>query len=129
MRSSMLMIILFLAVNLSAQDVNTQLKEADNLEKQLKEEDALAKYKQIAAAYPNNLTAFVKCAELSCRSGARQKDKNSKLTLYNEAEGYADKAFTLDSNNADANYAKALVAARMAEAETEKSRAKRQDHR
>jgi hypothetical protein len=115
----MLIAFLFFAASISAQDVNTQLKEADNLEKQLKEGDALKKYKQIAATYPDNITAFVKCAELSCSSGARQKDKNAKLTLYNEAEGCADKALSLDSNSADAYYVKALVAAKMVEAETE----------
>ncbi len=116
MRSFMLIAVLFFALSISAQDVNTQLKEADNLERQLKEENALAEYKKIAAAYPDNLTAFVKCAELICRSGSSQKDKIAKLVLYNEADSYANKALSLDSNSADANYVKALAVGKMVEA-------------
>lgn len=117
----LLMSVLFLLINLVvySQDVNTQLKQAENFEKQQKEDDALAKYKEIAAANPGDMTAIVKCAELSCSIGGRQKDKNAKDSYYTQAATFADEALALDSNSADANYAKALVADKMAEIESE----------
>lgn len=119
MRILLSILFLFPGLFTYSQDVSTQLKQADNLEKQQKEEDALAKYKEIAAAAPNNIFATVKCAELSCSIGGRQKDKNAKESYYVQALAYADKAIVLDSNSADANYTKALVAGKMTEVESE----------
>lgn len=116
-----LMSVFFLLASVFAfsQDVTTQLKQADNLEKQFKEDDALSKYKEILSADPGNIIALVKCAELSCSIGGRQKDKNAKASYYTQAATYADKALAVDSNNADANYVKALVAGKMTEIESE----------
>jgi hypothetical protein len=106
-----------------AQDINLLLKEASNLEKQLKEPEALEKYKQIATADTTNIAVLVKCAELNCSIGARQTDKNAKANYYKDAQTCAKKAFGADANNADANYAMALAAARMTEVEPEKKQA------
>jgi hypothetical protein len=115
-----LVLLLFANVIVKAQDVNIVLKDASNLEKQLKEPEALEKYKQAASMDPNNISALIKCTELSCSIGARQTDKNAKANFYNDAKTYAQKAFALDSNNADANYAKAVAAGKMTEIETDK---------
>ena len=104
----------------NAQDVNILLKEASNFEKQLKEPEALEKYKQVIAIDPKNILGLVKCTELNCSIGARQTDKNTKINFYNEAQTCAQKALAADSNSADANYAMALVAGKMAETEQEK---------
>lgn len=98
-----------------AQDVNTMLKEASNLEKQFKEADALQKYMQVADADPKNITALVKCTELNCSIGAKQKDIPAKSPYYNAALVYAQKAYAADSNNFASNYAMALVAGKMTE--------------
>ena len=55
-----------------AQDVNVLLKEADNFERQVKEPEALDKYKQVLAVEPANLKALVKAAELHASIGGRQ---------------------------------------------------------
>jgi tetratricopeptide (TPR) repeat protein len=112
--------LLFTGVFANAQDVNVVLKEASNLEKQLKEPEALEKYKQAAALDPKNISTLVKCTELNCSIGARQTDVASKTTYYNTAKSYATNALALDSNNSDANYAMALVAAKMTEIAPEK---------
>jgi len=103
-----------------AQDVNILLKEADNLEKQLKEVAALAKYNQAALIDPVNVTALVKCAELNASIGGRQTDKNSRNLNYLSCADYAKKAIAADSTSADANYIMALASSKMTEVETDK---------
>jgi hypothetical protein len=115
--------LLLISVNALAQDINLLLKEASNLEKQLKEPEALEKYKQIALVDTTNIAVLVKCTELNCNIGARQTDKNAKANYYKEAESYAQKALTADANNADANYAMAVAAGKMTEIEPEKKKA------
>lgn len=102
------------------QDVNLLMKEASNLEKQMKEPEALEKYKQVAAMDTTNVAALVKCTELSCSIGARLPDKNVKTVYYNSAKIFAAKAVGLNPNNAEANYAMSLVTAKLTETETEK---------
>lgn len=105
-----------------AQDINLLQKEAINLEKQLNEKEALDKYKQIATMSPGNIPVLVKCTELHCSIGARQPDKNNKATYYKAGNAYAQKAIAIDSNNAEANYAMALVAGKLTEVEEEKKK-------
>jgi hypothetical protein len=102
-----------------AQDINVQLKEASNLEHQLKDIDALAKYKEILAASPNNVSVLVKCTEINCNIGDRQLNKNDRHTNYTDAFNYAQQAINADSSSADANYAVALAIGKLAELETE----------
>jgi len=103
-----------------AQDVNLLLKEASNFEKQLKEIEALEKYREIAAIDTGNIFVLVKCTELNCSIGGRQTDKNSKVKNYTDAKAYAQKASGIDPANADANYAMALSIGKMSEIETDK---------
>src|ERR1041384_2254287 len=120
MKSITTILLFFTTTLVHAQDVNVLLKEASNIEKQLKEPEALEKYKQIAAADTNNISVLVKCTELECSIGARQTDKSAKANYYNEAKTYAQKALAADVNNADANYAMAVAAGKMTEIEPEK---------
>ncbi len=106
----------------NAQDINAVLKDADNLEKQLKESAALDKYKQAALMDPNNIAAVIKCAELNASIGGRLADKNSKNYAYLACRDYAQKAYLLDSNNASANYVMSLAASKMQEVETDKKK-------
>lgn len=102
-------------ISVHAQDVSMLLKEASNFEKQLNEPEALKKYTAAANLDKHNITAFVKCTEINCAIGARQKDKTSKANYYNFARTYATQALTADSMSADANYAMALTAAKLTE--------------
>lgn len=110
---------LLLAAAAFAQDINVQLKEAVNFERQLKETEALNKYKEILTAAPANIGVLVKCVELSCSIGDRQQVKNDKHTNYTDALNYAQQAIAADSNSADANYAMSLVADKLITIETE----------
>jgi tetratricopeptide (TPR) repeat protein len=102
-----------------AQDNGTLLQEAQNLERQLKEGEALEKYKAIATADTTHMVALLKTAELSCAVGARVTDKNARKPYYDQAAGFAGKALAAQPNNAQANYVMALVSAKMTEVEQE----------
>jgi hypothetical protein len=110
---------LFVGISSYAQDAAVLLKEAQNLERTQKEDQALDKYKQVLTVDQANLQALVRSAELSCAIGARQADKKAKQGYYNSAKSYADAALSLDSNSADANYVRAVVAGKLTEVESE----------
>ena len=116
------LLILFCAVcmfSVNAQEINILLKEADNLEKQLKEPEALEKYKQVLLQNPTHLKSLVKLAELNVALGNRQADKNSKRLYYETALSFANRAYQADSNQADAAYAMSMVAGKMTDVESE----------
>jgi len=101
-----------------AQDASVTLKEAANLERQLKDADALAKYKEVLAIAPSNMVALVKCTEINSNIGDRV-GKNDKRKFYDEALNYAQQAWMADSNSADASYTMALANSKLLEIETE----------
>jgi tetratricopeptide (TPR) repeat protein len=105
-----------------AQDVNVTLKEAVNLERQLKDGEAVEKYQQVAAADPKNIPVLVKCAEIYCNTGSRQLKRADKENNYLSAQQFAAQALSIDSNSADANYAMALVLDKSIELETKNER-------
>ncbi|RXK86113.1 hypothetical protein [Filimonas effusa] len=104
---------------LKAQDKNTLLQEAQNLERQFKDGEALEKYKTLANADTTNIPVLLKAAELSCAVGGRIADKNARKPYYDQAAGFAAKAIAAAPQNPQANYVMALVAGRMTEVETE----------
>ena len=102
-----------------AQDVNVLLKEADNFERQVKEPEALEKYKQVLSVEPANLKALVKASELHASIGGRQNDKNTKRLYMETSMVLAKKAFEANPKNADANYVMAMASGKMTDIETE----------
>src|SRR4051794_40680165 len=111
----LLLFVTLLSIHVFAQ--NDILKEAQNLELKFDEPVALEKYKLLTEQDPTNITALVKCAELNCSIGERQKDKKIKTTYFETASGFAQKAYETNSQNADACYAVTLAAGRMTEVE------------
>jgi tetratricopeptide (TPR) repeat protein len=103
----------------SAQDVAVLLKEADNFERQIKEPEALEKYKLVVELDPSNLKALVKASELNASIGGRQLDKNSKRLYFETSYAFAKKAYDTDSKNADANYVMGMASGKMTDVETE----------
>jgi hypothetical protein len=104
-----------------AQDSNLLLKEADNLERQQKEAEALEKYKLVLLNAPDNIKALVKAAEMNVSLGNRlsDKDKNTKRLYYETALSFANRAYQTDSSKADAAYAMAMASGKMTDVETE----------
>lgn len=107
------------ALTAQSQDITVLLKEADNLEKQQKEPDALTKYKQLLELAPANMRGLVKAAELNVSLSNRQTDKNSRRLYIETAYSFAKRAIVADSNQADANYAMAMAAGKLTDIETE----------
>jgi tetratricopeptide (TPR) repeat protein len=105
--------------HVSGQDVNVLLKEAQNFDKVLKEDYAFDKYKQVLTIDEKNMQALLRSAEISAAAGTRQEDKKIKKGFYETSKNFAGKALATDSNNADANYVRALAANKLAEVETE----------
>ncbi len=106
-----------------AQDVATPLKEADNLEKGFNEPEALEKFKAVLVTDAVNMKALTKAAELSCNAGARAESKVEKRLQYESALSFANRAFAIDSNNADANLALSIVNTKLADIETDAKKA------
>ena len=106
-------ILLFQKIN--AQNNAGILRDAKSFEQKFDEPSALEKYKMLATADSSDIFVLVKCAELNCSIGDRQKDKKIKTAYFDSAFVYAAKAYRADKLNADACYAMALVAAKKTE--------------
>ncbi len=102
----------------TAQDAETLMKEGLKLEQQLKDTLAIGKYAKAFQANPKNIKAAIKCAEINCSIGTREKNAAAKLKYYSDAKTFAGAALQLDSNNADANYMNAVVYGKLTEVET-----------
>lgn len=103
----------------AAQDVAITIKEAENLERSLKEPEALDKYKLALANDAKNIKALVKATELSLNIGGRSEEKNDKRLQFESAMVFAKRAFQADSNNTDACYAMGIASAKLIETESD----------
>lgn len=102
-----------------SQDITILAKEAENWERQLKEPEALAKYKQILLQEPSHIKYLVKVTELEIAIGSREKDANNKRLFFESALAYAERALKADSNSADAHYAMATASGKMTDLDIE----------
>jgi len=116
----LLFVLFFFITKIFSQDVSTLLRVAKNLEFKFDETGAIAKYQEVVGKDPSNMLAMVKCTELNCSIGNREKDKNTKKSYYQSALIFAQNAYAKDSSNSDACYARALVAKRMSEIDDNK---------
>lgn len=107
-----------------AQDVDALMKEAEKFERDLKETEALSKYKDILSAQPENTKALWKAAELTGRIGNRVKDEKQRATQFEVAKTYALSALKASHEDADVNYAVAITAMRFASITGGKERAR-----
>lgn len=116
MAQKLLAAVLFLLIGgaLHAQSVDEMVDQAKQLEKQMKEADALARYKEILKVQPDQLAALVEASELSSREGNRRKEKEEKARYFGEAKSYAEEALKLAPNDPGANYAMSVAMGRMA---------------
>ena len=107
------------AVTNFGQDIPTLLKEADQLEKQLKEPEAIEKYKLILVQNPGQIKSLVKLSELEVMLGNIQTEKTTKRLYYESALAFAKRAFQADSNSAEVNYVLAMASGKMTDVEGE----------
>lgn len=97
------------------QDVSLLLKEAQQYETSLKDNEALKKYIQVLSIQPNNINALCKASELSNVIGRRQSTREKQRDYYNSALEYARRAIKLNPKHAEANFAMALSMGRLAQ--------------
>ena len=99
----------FFVQSLLAQDVDVLLKQAQNFDKEVKEPEAIEKYKEVLAVAPSNFKALYRLTELNAAIGSRQLKNPDKAAYFDLAQGYASQALATDSTNADAYYLMSLV--------------------
>jgi tetratricopeptide (TPR) repeat protein len=105
---------LLLAFTSFSQTTDMLIKQADLLEKQMKETEAYAKFKDVLKQHPNHLYALVKCSELASRIGRIQSNAGRQLDFYNAAKIYAERAIKVNPNDSDANMVMSLAYGRLA---------------
>ncbi|WP_407521688.1 hypothetical protein PDL71_12905 [Lacibacter sp. MH-610] len=110
--------VLFLCITVSiqsiAQPVEELVKQADALEKEMKEPEAYAKFKEIVRQHPQHLYALNKCSELASRIGRMQNTKEKQADFYRAAKIYAERALKVNPKDSDANMVMSLAYGRMA---------------
>jgi len=106
--------LLFICAVSAAQDAETLIKEADQLEASLKETAAYDKFKQVLKVSPRNYYALWKCSELCSRIGRRQPTREKQLDFYNAGKIYAEAAIKADPKKADGYYALSVAMGRLA---------------
>jgi tetratricopeptide (TPR) repeat protein len=97
-----------------AQDVAYLVSQGKDLEKQMKDQEALLKYLEALKLAPNDVPALCAAADMYCILGNRQNDKKKKVEYYTAARTYAGNALKQSPSNADANYSMAVAMGRMA---------------
>lgn len=95
-----------------AQDVNYLLNEGAQLEKEMKDAEALKKYQEALQLSPTDIKALSKSSELNAMLGNRQTDKKTRQEYFNAAITYAQTALKVNEADADANFVMALALAR-----------------
>ena len=96
----------------SAQDPKFILKEAQRLEHIPNEKASLEKYKELLKLQPLNLTALVKCSELSSRIAGREPTAAARESFNQAAIIYARTAYKHFPNDDNANVAMAIAIGR-----------------
>ena len=107
---------------LFSQDVSQLLKEGQQQESLLRENEAFLKYAEVVKIDPVNLVALWKCSELCSRIGARQTDKEKMRPYFIAAKNYAAAALRVNQNSSEANCAMAFALGRISRVSTTKER-------
>ena len=105
-----------------AQDTTVLMQKAAQSEAAFREEEALSEYKAVLKVRPQQLTALIRCSDLSCRIGNRQTDRDKKVDYFKAGYQYAQSAYRLDSTNSEVNIVMAFSLGRMILIQTNKER-------
>lgn len=119
---SLAVIFLFLGISLRAQDVNTLLQQARDLEKNHQEVQALAVYQKILKTDAHQLEALIRSSELCSLVGNRFNKKEQKLTYFKAAQTYAQRALQVQPRSAEAHFVMAVAMGRLALLESGKAK-------
>ena len=95
-------------------DAPLLVKQGKDFLSQMKEEEALEKFKAALKSDPNNYEAAWNASIMCSRIGNRQPDDTKKKEYFVIAKQYAVKALKLNPNDAESNYSMAVAMGRMA---------------
>lgn len=112
--SAMLLSALFGLANAQSSLAPALISDAKSLDASANEEASLQKFLEALKFDPNNYEATWNTSFLYARVGNRIADQDKKVEYFKMAKQYADKAFQLDSNDAESNYVMAVAMGRMA---------------
>ena len=106
MKKNQIILLALLFVNslLFAQDIPAQLNEAIRLQEQYKESIALQKFDNIIRKDPENMIALQHASYLYSIEGERKKTETEKRSYFSIAKKYAEKALSLEPENAENHY-------------------------
>jgi tetratricopeptide (TPR) repeat protein len=105
-------LIVFVSIQVSAQDVTALLKEANRLEALPNEKASLAKFREVLKIQPRNIYALNKASELCSRIGKRETVSTMAEDYYSAARTYAGIALKFEPNNSESNCVMAIALGR-----------------
>jgi tetratricopeptide (TPR) repeat protein len=105
---------LIFSLQLYSQTAEELVKQGDLLEKQMNEEAAYQKFKEVVKLQPQNVYALARCSELASRIGRQQLSKDKQMDYYTAAKIYAERALKANPNDSDANMVMAVAYGRFA---------------
>lgn len=105
-----------------SQDVQFLIQQAEQLEYQKKDNEALTKYQEAVRLSPNELKALCKISELNSILGTRSSDKQRKTEHFTAARMYAERAIKTAPHNPQANFVMALAKAKLTEISSPKEK-------
>lgn len=118
MKKLFLFILVISTLRAQAQTAADLVKEADQLEKSLREAEAYDKFKHALKLDHRNYYALWKCSELCSRIGRRQPTKQKQLDFYKAGKIFAETAIKVDPQQADGYYALSVAMGRLAMTES-----------
>jgi tetratricopeptide (TPR) repeat protein len=104
----------FCSLSTVSQGTDELIRQGNLLEKQMKEEDAYLKFKEIVKLQPHHLFALTRCSELASRIGKRQQTKSKQMDYYEAAKIYAERALKVNPNDSEANVVMSVAYGRLA---------------
>ena len=107
-----LIVICSFAFHVRSQDVNYLLAEGAQLEKEMKDAEALKKYQEALQLSPTDIKALAKASELNTIIGNRLTDKKSRQEYFDAATTFAQTALKVNDQDVEANYVMALALSR-----------------
>lgn len=96
------------------QDFNVLVQEAEKLEKEQKEIQALKKYTEAQKVKPTDLYVLYKCSELYSRIGVRETNTSYRDQYYKSSLAFAQMAYKYYPLSDDANVAMSMALGRLA---------------
>lgn len=120
MRKYLVAMICLIGGQLNAQTVSGFIQQAEQLERQLKEPEAIRIYQSVLLQEPTNVSALCKLAELhTVLANKETNDKKNKKLLTETAYAFAKRAYAADSNRVESNYVMSMASGNLTDFESD----------